>query len=513
MVKTLEPGFEAFRDTTDWLRLRAARTPNACALHIGDESWTFGELDVLVDRFGHALARHNINRGTHCALLLPNSLGYVVALLALARLGAVAVPLNSRLTASEVAWQLTKSGATSLVHGSSFKDLARRAAPDSVTLSLPEDTAGLVLWLSSVESPRRAEASNHGVDSLQGIIFTSGTSGRPKGAMLTFANHYWSAIASADRIGVRDDDIWLSVLPLYHVGGQAILFRSVVYGTAMEVHSGFDTHTVLDSLRYRRASLLSLVPTMLDRLLRAGLTRRDAPTLRLILLGGAAAPASLLDAATDAGLPVATTYGLTEAASQVATAMPEQLTTKPGSVGRPLARTRITICGEDGQPHPNGTIGEIVVTGPTVMRGYYDDVPATAAALRTDGFHTGDLGYLDDDGDLWVVARRSDLILSGGENVYPAEVEGVLCLHDAVAQVCVVGIADNEWGARVAAAVQVRPGMGLTADDLDAFARQHLAGYKVPRLIAFVKEMPLTGSGKIDRAGVVALLEEVRECG
>ena len=350
--------------------------------------------------------------------------------------------------------------------------------------------------------------------------------------MLTFANHFWSATASSYRLGIDPDDRWLSVLPLYHVGGLAVIFRSCLYGTAVILHNRFDLDAINHSLDNDGATLISLVPTMLHRLLQS----RDhwPDSLRLILLGGAAATPELVEQAnnlpklvdgnqlsvnrpTDYRLPlVAPTYGLTEAASQVATMLPEDAARKPGSVGKPLMFTTVNIVDDQDRELPPGEIGEIVVRGPTVMAGYYEDLglkiedEAAQSSIinHQSSIHTGDMGYLDEDGDLWVVQRRTDLIVSGGENVYPAEVEGVLRGCTAVSQVCVVGIPHSEWGQQVAAMVQLKPGQALTEESLLAFCREHLAGYKQPRHILFVDDLPQTASGKIARREVAARLAE-----
>ena len=253
---------------------------------------------------------------------------------------------------------------------------------------------------------------------------------------------------------------------------------------------------------------------MLHRLLLKRAGKAWPASLRHILLGGAAATVELLATARASKAPVATTYGLTEAASQVATLRPEEVAHKPGSVGKALMFSTIRIVDEAGNSLPAGEKGEIVVSGPTVMAGYYKNPEATAKVLRTNAqnvaeLYTGDIGYLDTDGDLWPVQRRSDLILSGGENVYPAEVEAVLRQHPAVTEVCVVGIPDVEWGQRVAALVVCQRGVQVTAAELASFSRERLAGYKQPRLIRFTDVLPQTASGKIERSTVTRLLGEM----
>lgn len=517
----------------DWLAERAAVTPQKLALLIGEQRWTYGELDTAVAHLTTFLHHKGIRPGQFVAALLPNSLEYVCLIHALARLGAVLVPLNTRLTPAELQWQIDHVGAKWLV-----TDEEKWSIVNCQLLIVNEETIATTKPLTIDHWPLT-------IDHLQAVIFTSGTSGQPKGAMLTFANHFYSAMASAYRLGVQPDDLWLSVLPLYHVGGLAVIFRSCLYGTAVSLHPRFDLAAIHNDLDHNPITLISLVPTMLHRLLE---TRTHWPaSLRLILLGGAAAPAELVQRANalprnlsiansqwpianekeltidnwpltiDPSPPlVATTYGLTEAASQVATMLPADVARKPGSVGKPLLFTSVKIVNEQGQELPPHQIGEIVASGPTVMAGYFareqepEEDQAPLLPCSPAPLHTGDMGYLDADGDLWIVQRRSDLILSGGENVYPAEVEAVLRQHPAVAEACVVGIPDAEWGQRVAAMVQVKPGQTVTETDLLAFCRQQLAGYKVPRHIQLVDALPLTASGKIARSQVSELLKGIR---
>ncbi len=340
------------------------------------------------------------------------------------------------------------------------------------------------------------------------ILFTSGTTGRPKGALQTLDNHFWSALASAFRLGTLPDDRWLLTIPLYHVGGLAIPLRCCLYGTTVVIPAteSFEPDVLRDDMQRHAVTLVSLVPAMLQRMLDAYPKDPFPASLRLILLGGAAAPLRLLERAARLDLPLALTYGLTETASQVATALPDEVGRKPGSAGKPLLFTRVSIQDENGRELPPGEIGEIVVTGPTVVPGYYRHPEQTGGT-----FHTGDLGTLDEDGDLWVVQRRSDLIVSGGENVYPAEVERVLLEHPSVREACVVGIRDDEWGEKVAAALVLQPGAAIEKQEIQDFCRGHLAGYKLPRLIRFLPELPRTASGKIQRAAVCSLWDPSNE--
>jgi O-succinylbenzoic acid--CoA ligase len=442
----------------DWLRQRARVTPERLALIAEGASWTFAELDRRVDSAVAALRERGITNGQHIGILAPNGPGFVLAVHALMRIGAVLVPVNTRLTPAEVEWQSNDADLRLLLDESAIRQLleAKPAPPVERDFDL---------------------ARPHS------IIYTSGTTGRPKGAILTYANHWWSAIASALNLSLHAEDRWLACLPLFHVGGLSILLRSVIYGMTAIVHARFDPVLVNRAIDAESVSILSVVSTMLDRVLAERGERLFPATLRCVLLGGGPAPLPLLQRAQQAGAPVIQTYGLTETASQVVTLAPEDALRKLGSAGKPLFGSQIRI-------EPDG---EIAVQGPTVSPGYLHLPP------REGWLKTGDLGYLDDDGYLYVLDRRDDLIISGGENVYPAEIEAALLAHPSVEEAGVFGEPDAEWGSHVAAAVKLRFGCAATADELIVFCRQRLAGFKVPRRIEFRAWLPRNAAGKLLR--------------
>jgi O-succinylbenzoic acid--CoA ligase len=329
---------------------------------------------------------------------------------------------------------------------------------------------------------------------VQSVVFTSGTTGRPKGAQITWGNHLQVALGTAARLGVLPEDRWLTCLPLYHVGGMSILFRAALFATCAVLHDGFDAARANADLDSGAANIASFVPTMLARVLDERDSRPFPASVRLLLIGGAATSDALLKRALALGAPIALTYGLSEAASQVATATPDDVKRKPGSVGRPLRGGAVRVVTAGGKPAAPGEIGELVVHGPVVMAGYLGaDAPA-------DGLHTGDLGYIDNDGDLWVVQRRDDLINSGGENIYPAEVEAVLREHPSVADALVVALEDAEWTQLPAALIVLQPGHAPNPEVLDAWCRERLSRYKRPRRYFFVDALPMTSNGKVSRA-------------
>ncbi len=453
---------------------------------------TFGEINHLASATcGLILSHAALEPGDRVAILMAHPVPFVLTLLAFMRMRVISVPLNTRLTAGELAWQVKNADCRLVI-----------CAPEMLPLTVEMDADVFEFPDASLRDPA-SNFDDYGAMNLEddfAIIHTSGTSGRPKAAVLTNGNIYHSALASAERLEHRQNERWLCVLPLYHIGGLSIILRSLIYGTAVEFGptAPFDVGETNRVLSKNPITLVSLVPTMLQRLLDAK-TRHWNPDLRLILLGGEAPSQDLLARCAAGNLPIATSYGLSEAASQVATAMPELVYHKPRSVGTPLMTTQVRVIDEQGSDAAPNTPGEVLVKGGAVMRGYYNDTAATTKALRDDWLHTGDIGYFDEEGDLFISLRREDLIISGGENVYPAEVEAVLRGHPAVADAVVLGLTDEKWGQRVAAVIETRADHSPAINDITAFARQQLAGYKVPRHIAFVTKLPRTASGKVQR--------------
>ena len=488
----------------DWLAAQARAKPDGMALTFRDERWRYRELHEAVNTWCARLALLGLKSGEILATHVPNTPVHVMLVFAVARLGLILAPLNTRLTVAELVVQLAHLKPALLICD---EEAMRDALADHVSsaMTLAQLAPGDANALRSVEAFVPPGANPFGLEQTQAIVFTSGSTGAPKGVALTFGNHFYSAVASALRLGTLPDDCWLSCLPLFHVGGLAIIFRACLYGICVALHERFDLDAISLALDTQPITLISLVPTMLKRLLE---TRTNFPTtLRLVLLGGAAADEALLQTCVQRGIPVAPTYGLTEAASQVTTLAPQDVAKKLGSVGKPLLFTQVRVVNKVGASVPCNEIGEVLVRGPTVMRGYFNNLEATAHAISPDHeLHTGDLGYLDGEGDLWIVQRRSDLIVTGGENVFPAEVERVLRQHPAVREAFVMGLPDVEWGQRVGALVVLQEGAEITADALIAHARLHLAGYKLPRLLRFVAQLPLLVNGKIDRGAARDLL-------
>lgn len=433
----------------NWLAQRAVTCPDRLALRAGGTDLTYAELEREATAAARRLAARGARRGSVVAIELEAGRDHVVCLHALMKLGAVAYPVNTRLAAAERERQLEPSGA-------------------ALTIASAGDLAG-----PEADLPLLGE---HDLDAVQCRLLTSGTSGPSRQVSLTYGNFLWSAVGSAFSLGVEPSDRWLCCLPLYHVAGLSIVMRAAIYGTGAVVQPGFDPDAVAGSLAEDGISIVSLVATQLRALLDAGV---DLSGPRAIVVGGGPVPVEMLAEATDRGATVVQTYGLTEACSQVTTLAPAEARARIGSAGRPLLTTRLRI-----------EAGEVLVQGPTVAPGAADE----------DGWlRTGDLGRIDEDGFLYVTGRRGDLIVTGGENVVPDEVEEVLLSHPLVADAAVVGRPDRRWQEAVTAVVVVRDGAELDPDDLRRHCAERLAGYKVPKAFERAGELPRTASGKLLR--------------
>ncbi|MBI4515742.1 MAG: o-succinylbenzoate--CoA ligase [Deltaproteobacteria bacterium] len=486
----------------NWLDHRGRACPDQPAIVAGAEVMTYGVLARRARLTAGRLARLGVTRGSRVAVLLRGGAAFAEIMHGLARLGAVLVPLDRRLTPHELRQQCEGAGAELLVYDHGTRELAAQIEPTPRRLCCGGDAIAGDGALDAIIPADDTGDARHDLASVHSIIFTSGSSGTAKGVLLTYGNHYWSATASAFNLGLQRDDRWLACLPFCHVGGLSILLRSVIYGTTAVIHDGFDPERVNYSIEAERVTIISVVANMLQRMLAARGPRPYPPWLRCVLLGGGPAPRPLLEDCAACGVPVIQTYGLTEAASQVTALAPGDALRKLGSAGQPLLATEVALAGvRTGLGRE--AVGEITIRGPTITRAYLDGRATTDA----EGWlHTGDLGCFDAEGFLYVIGRRDELIISGGENIHPAEIEAALQAHPAVAEVCVVGVPDPRWGEAVTACVRLRPGAALTAAALQAAARRLLAGFKVPRRVLLVEDFPRTAAGKIMRGRVRAQL-------
>ncbi|MFA6235063.1 MAG: o-succinylbenzoate--CoA ligase [Bacteroidota bacterium] len=470
----------------------ARNIPDRIALAEDGRTWTWARLNMeALVIAGRLRSEHGIVPGDVVSTVLENNARHVIILHAIFLCGAIVAPLNLRLSPAERARQIAHLQPRLLI---AEDDPAASGVQWLQPESLFADTArGTLRQFQPVLTVDNSTCS---------ILFTSGSSGVMKAVPHSWHNHRRSAEGSAANLGVREDDNWLCVIPLYHIGGLAIVTRSLIYGTAMTVHQRFDPTAALDTLRHGRITLLSVVPTMLQRIMDAdaGFSAAAFPGLRAILLGGAAASRSLWEAAQLRGLPLLGTYGLTETCSQVVTASPAALQRMAGSAGQAIDGAEMQIRDEQGEILSAGCTGEICIRGEMVAEAYLRNPSLTAERFVDGWFRTGDIGLIDGNGFLHVLGRCDDMIVSGGENVYPSEIEDVLLRHSAVADAAVAGIEDAVWGMKIAAVVVLRRDIDFI--ELETWCRSELAGYKIPRIWRRIDALPRTSSGKLIRSEV-----------
>jgi o-succinylbenzoate---CoA ligase len=471
----------------NWLMQRTFLTPERIAVYDGQGKKTFMELHESAMKRARQLANTGVRKGDIVAVFMKNSVAMIELIHALHYIGAIVLLQNTRLTSHELAWQLKDSGAVCVI---ADDELADRIEGNIRVITMSE--------LSALPEADVEFQQYYHFDDIATIMYTSGTTGKPKGVLQTYGNHWWSAIGSALNLGLHENDCWLAAVPFFHISGLSIMMRSVIYGMSMYVMHAFDAKKANDLIIGGKVTIMSVVSAMLQKMIADLGERRYPGTFRCMLLGGGPAPKPLLEVCKAKEIPVYQTYGMTETASQIATLAPEYSLTKLGSAGKPLfpAQLRIEKDGQVARPYEPG---EIVVKGPNVTKGYLHRPDATAKAIRDGWFYTGDIGYIDEDGFLYVLDRRSDLIISGGENVYPAEIEAVLLSHEAVEEAGVTGIDDETWGQVPCAFVKRKSGYSVTVEQLKQFCQAHLAKYKIPKQIYFVDELPRNASQKLLR--------------
>jgi long-chain acyl-CoA synthetase len=468
---------------------------------------TYRELDRASDLLSAALTASGIEPGDRVALQLPNIPQFLISYFGILKAGAVVVPLNVLLRAPEVAYHLGDSGARALITWEGVLAEAAKGAEAAGTgmiyaVGRADGSDGIVPFerLLEGEAPPREVASREPTDTAV-IVYTSGTTGLPKGAELTHIQLYMNADIPGRLFDVRQDDVVITALPLFHVFGlSSILDICVRFGCTMSLVPRFTAAAALAAIQRDRITIFEGVPTMFaDLLAHPDLGRYDLSSLRVAISGGASIPAPVLDAFEQRfGLVILEGYGMTETASTTTFNL-SAAERRAYSVGKPIWGTQTQVWDEDCRQLPPGRehVGEIVTRGLHVMKRYWHNPEATAAAFTGDWLHTGDLGYFDEDGFLFVVSRKKELIIRGGYNVYPSEIENVLRAHPAIAEAAVVGVPDERLGEEVMAVIVLRAGMELAEPDLVAYCRGQLAAYKCPRIHQFRTELPKNTLGKV----------------
>ncbi|GAA4852377.1 fatty-acid--CoA ligase FadD5 [Actinomycetospora corticicola] len=464
---------------------------------------SYREVDDRVTRLGNALASRGVAPGDRLAVLGLNSTDVVEAWLAALRIGAIAVPVNFRMVADEVAYVLADSGARVVLCDEAFVpvvDDARRAAPevvDVLTLGAGLDAVLAEATGTSTERPVEDEAAAF-------IMYTSGTTGSPKGAVLTHRNLYLHAFCSMATLGREGDDlVWMSAAPLFHIAGLSGMLPALITAgtTVIPPSGGFDPAATVATLANERVTSCFMVPAQWQAVCALpDLATFDLSRLRRISWGAAPASDTLLRTMIESfpQAEVCTAFGQTECSPVTTYLRGEDSIRKIGSIGTPMVGVEVRVVDDEMNDVPRGAVGEIVYRSPMVMTGYWNKPDETAEAFRGAWFHSGDLVREDEDGYLYVVDRLKDMIISGGENIYCAEVENVLAAHPKIAEVALIGVPDPRWGETPLAVVVPRaPHDAPTDAEVEAFAREHLAAYKRPRHVRYVDALPRNAGGKV----------------
>ena len=482
-----------------WTVRRAELTPGRVAIEEPGTRLTYADLEDRTARLADALDASGVGFGDRVAALLDNGHEYVETFFACARLGAILVPLSTRLAPAELGFIAADSGASVLVYA--------EAHGEAVAAFRGETSIKAAFVVGSGEDPAYEEAVASGSlrpphpcgrEDVAAIFYTSGTTGLPKGAMLTHGNLFWTNLNMVLALDLTQDERSLVVLPMFHVGGWNVNTLAVWWkGGTVLLEPGFDAGRAIELIEGGATSFMG-VPQIYRAIAdHPAFDAADLSSLRVAVCGGAPLDVALIRRYQARGVRFVQGYGLTEAAPNCLILPPEDAERKAGAAGRPYFFADVRVVDAEDRPVDPGGTGEVVVRGPSVMKGYWERPEGTAAALRGGWLRTGDAGLLDEEGFIWIVDRIKDMYISGGENVYPAEVERVLAGHPAVAEAAVIGVPDERWGEVGRAIVVLRPGAEASEDDLRAHCRQHLAKFKVPVTVAFADALPRNPTGKL----------------
>ena len=488
----------------------AKEKPEKPALILGDDVLTYTELRDAAKKFADALVGLGVESGDKVALMVPNVPQFAIAYYGILNVGASVVPLNVLLKGSEVSYHLGDSDAVVFVAWEGFLEEARKGYEEAERCEklivveepdgegVPEGTYGFDELLAN--NPAGYEMARTMPEDTAVVIYTSGTTGRPKGAELSHFNMFYNAICNADKLlGLREDDVEIAVLPLFHIFGQTCVMNASIYaGNTVVLVPRFEPDTVLKVIQKAGVTIFTGVPTMYQYLLRhPDLDKYDTTSLRLGVSGGAAIPLEVLKAVEERfGMVVLEGYGLSET-SPTTCFNRSTGQRKAGSIGLPIWGIEARVVDEDDEEVARGERGELVVKGHNVMKGYYKNPEATEEAMRGGWFHTGDMATMDEDGFIFIVDRMKDMIVRGGYNVYPREIEEVLYEHEAVVEAAVIGVPHEELGEEVRAVVALKQGESATEEEIVAFAKERVTAYKYPRSVIFMDDLPKTATGKI----------------
>jgi long-chain acyl-CoA synthetase len=476
----------------------AERSPDSPAIRLGESELSFEELDDRSARLATLLDEKGARAGDRVGVMLPNVPEFPVAYYGVLRAGAIVVPMNVLLKRREIAFYLEDSGAKLLLAWHGFGEEARAGAVEAGAEAIEVEPAAFAATLAGLEpTPGLAETA---ADDTAVILYTSGTTGKPKGAELTHANLSRNADVSARTTSeIGAGDVVLGALPLFHSFGQTVAMNaSLGVGACLTLVARFDPGEALETMQRDSVTHFYGVPTMYGALLHhPGREDFDTSSLRICITGGASMPVEVLRGFEDVfGTKVMEGYGLSETSPVACSNHPDK-ERKAGSIGTPIEGVEMRLVDENDEEVPQGEVGEIAIRGHNIMKGYWQRPEATEEAMRGGWFHSGDMARTDEDGYFYIVDRKKDLIIRGGYNVYPREVEEVLYEHPKIREAAVVGVPHDEWGEEIGAAVVLMEGEELDPEEVSAYVKDRIAAYKYPRLVWFLDELPKGPTGKI----------------
>ncbi|MGH6894674.1 MAG: class I adenylate-forming enzyme family protein [Dongiaceae bacterium] len=495
-------------DLSRWIERQAAFTPEKTAIRFGEIDLSYAAFADRIERVTAILAALGVRRGDAAAFLGLNNPQMLAMLFACARLGAMLMPLNWRLAPPEHAWMLTDCPPRALFVEPEFVEHVngfRTGLGGTRLVSLGAAPSGWLSWDELFRCAPAVALREGSDDSVVLLCYTSGTTGVPKGVMLTQRALFWNAVNSTHLHDLTSADRVLTTLPLFHVGGLNIQTTPAFHaGASLVLHPKFDARAAIDAIQRERITLAVLVPAQLNAMMESPhWESADLSSLRMIVTGSTIVPEAFVRKVGARGVPTVQVYGSTETCPIASYVRAENWERKAGSAGLPALHCELRVSDDSGCELPPGRDGEILVRGPSIMTGYWNAPEQTAQALKDGWYHTGDVGHLDEDGYLYVVARKTELIISGGENIYPAELEHILLQCPFIQEACVVGRPDERWGEIVVAAVVLKTGMPMSEADVMALFQGRLARYKHPREVRFVSALPRTALGKVQRNQVL----------